>query len=420
MEEVNKGLHINIDSLSNPDNEKGAGLPVDGLTDSLQRIIRELSDYYQSPQDFVAASMFHCAGTLLGNKVKLVSEFNDVPMMWMITVGISGAGKSKALNKLGEYATTEDSRRTEAYRRAMAIWEQSKDAEKQEKPRQSQLILNVQTQEALYNCLFDNPNGIMIAVDEISGFFGNLNRYNKGDDESEYLSIWSGQRLKISRKSELPRIVEHPFINIFGGIQKERLRKIFTEERNASGFSQRFLFVFPQEIKPEIYSDYVKPEPDISYWDSLCEKMMLMQATNLTLTPEARHKYNEYRNGLSMKMQGEADDICGLYAKLRIYAARWAIVAHVLGNDASSMQVTERDMDYSIRCMGYFEDCWKRAYQIAMSPKKKEPSVTETIQYFWQYAKKRNPKLTEQQLADAFGGTRQQVHNVISAIPKKP
>ena len=71
MEEVNKGLHINIDSLSNPDNEKGAGLPVDGLTDSLQRIIRELSDYYQSPQDFVAASMFHCAGTLLGNKVKL-------------------------------------------------------------------------------------------------------------------------------------------------------------------------------------------------------------------------------------------------------------------------------------------------------------------------------------------------------------
>lgn len=418
MEEVNKGIHINIDSLSNPDNEMGAGLPIDGLTDSLQRIINDVAEALQSPKDYVTASLFSVASAAMGNKFRLVTDNTDVPMLWTILVGDSGVGKSQPITTMAKPLMQEQKERLQGYRAAVRAWRQAKD-ETQAKPIFSQLFVSDITPESLYKCMSDNPNGLIQYSDEIMSFIGDFGRYNKSGEESKYLSIWSGKPITINRKSEEPYMVDKPFLSVIGGIQPNLLGELFTTRRMVSGFSQRLLFVYPTHVKRKVYT-VENTTPNISSWESVCRQLLDAPETTFSLSPSAYDKYNEYRNSLSNRMDNEDDAVKALFAKLRIYVARWAIVAHILGDDASSLQVTERDMEYSIRCMAYFEDCWRRVYKFVGAGNKQPPSVTETIQYFWSYAKKRNPNLTEQQLADTFGGSRQQVHNVVSAISKKP
>lgn len=415
----NKGLHITIDALSHPSGEGDGLLPIDGLTESLQRLIKNVADVYQLNQDFVGASLLTVAGAAMGNKFKLETEFTDVPMLWTILVGYSGLGKSEPISAMAQPLIDENNERLEGYRAAMRAWRQAKD-ETAPKPIFHQCYLNHDTPEAAFKALADNPNGLLQYSDEILTFMGSFGRYNNGGtaDESTYLSIWSHKPLLITRKTEDPIMVQSPFLSLIGGIPDELLGELFTKRRSVSGFAQRLLFVFPSVIKKKHYTSTKVQKPDMTEWHSLIKRLMGASETTYTLTPEAYEKYNEYRNSLSDKMDAQPNAIKSLYAKLMIYAARFAIVAHVLGDDAESTQISENDMEYSIRCMGYFEDCWRRVYKMSGAGYKRPPSATETIQYFWEYAKKRNPQLTEQQVADAFGGSRQQVHNAISSIAK--
>lgn len=415
----NKGLHITIDALSHPSVEGDGLLPIDGLTESLQRLIKNVADVYQLNQDFVGASLLTVAGAAMGNKFKLETEFTDVPMLWTILVGYSGLGKSEPISAMAQPLIDENNERLEGYRAAMRAWRQAKD-ETAPKPIFHQCYLNHDTPEAAFKALADNPNGLLQYSDEILTFMGSFGRYNNGGtaDESTYLSIWSHKPLLITRKTEDPIMVQSPFLSLIGGIPDELLGELFTKRRSVSGFAQRLLFVFPSVIKKKHYTSTKVQKPDMTEWHSLIKRLMGASETTYTLTPQAYEKYNEYRNSLSDKMDAQPNAIKSLYAKLMIYAARFAIVAHVLGDDAESTQISENDMEYSIRCMGYFEDCWRRVYKMSGAGFRRPPSATETIQYFWEYAKKRNPQLTEQQVADAFGGSRQQVHNAISSIAK--
>lgn len=413
--EKNNGLHITVDALSNPNSDKG-GLPVDGLSENLQSLIENVAEALQSPEDYVAASMFAVASAAMGNKFKLMTDNEDVPMLWTILVGDSGVGKSQPITTIAKPLMEEQRERLEGYRSAVRAWRQAKD-ETAPKPIFSQIFVSDITPESLYKCMADNPNGLVQYSDEIMSFIGDFGRYNKSGEESKYLSIWSGKPITINRKSEEPFMVERPFLSVIGGIQPNLLAELFTKRRSVSGFAQRLLFVYPSTIKRKVYSSE-SAKPDISAWADVCRRLLQAPVTTYTLTPQAYRRYNNYRNSLSQRMDAEPDAIKALFAKLRIYVARWVIVAHVLGDDAASTQVTGRDMEYSIRCMDYFEDSWRRVYQMSGAGSRRPPSATETIQFFWQYAKRRNPQLTEQQLADAFGGSRQQVHNAISSIPK--
>lgn len=415
----NKGLHITIDALSHPSGEGDGLLPIDGLTEHLQRLIKNVADVYQLNQDFVGASLLTVASAAMGNKFKLETEFTDVPMLWTILVGYSGLGKSEPISAMAQPLIEEQKERLEGYGSAMKAWRQAKD-ENAPKPIFHQCYLNNCTPEAAFKALADNPNGLMQYSDEILTFIGSFGKYNNGGtaDESTYLSIWSHKPLTITRKTEDPIMVQSPFLSLIGGIPDELLGELFTKRRIVSGFAQRLLFVFPSVIKKKHYTSTKVQKPDMTEWYSLIKRLMGASETTYTLTPEAYEKYNEYRNSLSDKMDAQPNAIKSLYAKLMIYAARFVIVAHVLGDDAASTQVSEKDMEYSIRCMNYFEDCWRRVYKMSAAGYKRPPSVTETIQFFWQYARKRNPNLTEQQLADVFGGSRQQVHNAISSIAK--
>ena len=218
----NKGLHITIDALSHPSGEGDGLLPIDGLTEHLQRLIKHVAEALQSPEDYVTASMFTVASAAVGNKFKLCTDNTDVPMLWTILVGDSGVGKSQPITTMAQPLMEEQKDRLQGYRSAVRACRQDKD-ENAPKPIFPQIFVSDITPESLYKCMADNPNGLIQYSDEIMSFIGDFGRYNKSGEESKYLSIWSGKPITINRKSEEPFMVDKPFLSVIGGIQPNLL-----------------------------------------------------------------------------------------------------------------------------------------------------------------------------------------------------
>jgi hypothetical protein len=106
--------------------------------------------------------------------------------------------------------------------------------------------------------LNDNPRGCTVLTDELASFFEGMNNYSKADNSSYYLSFWSNQATTIDRVGKpVPILINTPFLSIIGGLQPRMLSKVFQPRKLDSGFFQRFLFAFPQEMKKEPINDNV-------------------------------------------------------------------------------------------------------------------------------------------------------------------
>jgi hypothetical protein len=99
----------------------------------------------------------------------------------------------------------------------------------------------------------ENPRGLVVISDEITGWVLGMNEYKggKGSDRQFWLSAWSGEPVKVDRKGNREEgsvIVPHPFLNVLGGIQPDMLRLLKNENSLEDGFLHRILFSYPEEV----------------------------------------------------------------------------------------------------------------------------------------------------------------------------
>ncbi len=85
-------------------------------------------------------------------------------------------------------------------------------------------------------------------------WFKNFNRYNKGSEEQFWLSVWSGKAIRINRKTTEPTFIAKPFISVIGTIQPAVLNEL-ADKRTENGFLDRLLFVAPENLKKEYWSE---------------------------------------------------------------------------------------------------------------------------------------------------------------------
>ena len=83
----------------------------------------------------------------------------------------------------------------------------------------------------------------------------------------------------------------------------------------------------------------------------------------LYLRGEAKKIYIDYYNSLQVKKTNADDYLSSVYSKLQIHVIRWSAIAHILGNDPTSVDITTEEMEYSVRCMDYFERCALKVYR---------------------------------------------------------
>ena len=81
--------------------------------------------------------------------------------------------------------------------------------------------------------LIGSPNGVLLYQDELSGFFGAMDKYagNRGaaKDRAFWLQSWTGGSYGLNRVGRGVSIIPNLSISLLGGIQPDVIGKIAAE-----------------------------------------------------------------------------------------------------------------------------------------------------------------------------------------------
>jgi hypothetical protein len=181
------------------------------------------------------------------------------------------------------------------------------------------------TMESLVGILEDNPRGMLIYKDELTGWVRGMDQYKaggKGADRQQWLSVWSNQAIVVDRKSRQgdPTYVERPWVSLMGGIQPAMLHELGGSMED--GLLDRFLFCYPKHSHTDLSEVEIGADTEAQYaalYDKLSTLRMVedeigQEAPNVVpMSREARRLFKEIHDeigretlepGFPLRLQG--------------------------------------------------------------------------------------------------------------------
>jgi hypothetical protein len=297
------------------------------------------------------------AASAIGGTRQLVlnRSWSERPILWGALVMPSGYVKTSGLDVALKPIYLRQKNLQREYRKARAEFESSQEAWKatprEERgnqplpppPMQHAFCSDV-TVEALAVRLEATPRGTLVAVDELTTWLASFGRYNNGatSDRAAYLSLHSGKALKVDRKkADTPTIyVEHPTVNIVGGIQPRVLRRLLAQDDFDSGLVGRILVATPPVRAKTFHPDGIDHEIEERYGRLIADLYQLQPSTDanaeqypahVNLSAEAVTAWSRFveEHGLERHALGDSD-LGAAWAKLEGCAARLSLVIHCL------------------------------------------------------------------------------------------
>lgn len=233
-------------------------LPIDGLSPGAQAIIQGYADGYQCNRDFITASLFTVVSAAVGKRVcSDDGRYRNYFPLFVCLVAPSGSNKTTPMREMLRPLSNRNASNYKIFQEEMKKYNAETNAGKEnvEKPKFRQLIISDSTPESRIKALSENPN-VLLVSDEIATMLYNMNRYNKSGEVPQLISIWSVDDIIINRKSETALLIKEPCLSIIGGTQPDVLADTFGSDYfMSSGFNQRWLFVYPDDIPPAMYSE---------------------------------------------------------------------------------------------------------------------------------------------------------------------
>src|SRR5215470_20392239 len=198
------------------------------LAEALAPWVADVAERVQCPPDFVAVGVFVAAAAVIGRKVAIRPKRQDdwavVPNLWGLAVGPPGLMKSPALTEAlrplhrlltDAHAQYEEqllahhfrlaeqkARRHDLARRLREAFandaptedlrEHFDAAPRYAVPRETRYLINDTTVEKLRELLNQNPNGLLLFRDELSGFLRTMDRPGHENDRAFYCEAWNG------------------------------------------------------------------------------------------------------------------------------------------------------------------------------------------------------------------------------------
>ena len=404
--------------------DAGAILPVDGLSPNATEMLRKVASSLQCPVDIALSAMFATVGVAMGKRVIIDDgKYRNYPCLWVCVVAPSGSNKSTPIRFFLQPLKDRDSYNYGVYREELRAYRQAGD-DKGDKPVFKQYVISDSTPEARNQVLSVNPNGILLYRDELKGMIDDFCRYAKSGELSQMLSMFDSDTIVVNRKSDEPLLIKDPFMSIIGSIQPSVLVDTFGNDNMMNnGFNQRWLFCYPESGMPEMYNDVSIPQSVISDWKDFIYNLIMydfsVMGGKIYIRGEAKRVYIDYYNSLQIKKASADDFLSSVYSKLQIHVIRWAGVAHILGNSPTSIDITPEEMEYSVRCMDYFERCALKVYRMLLEGRGNRHEVKsmgkeEMIANVYHCTS----PVSQRAVADALGITKQYVSKCLKKYPK--
>jgi len=372
-------------------------IPLDLFPKVFRDYGKELKNILNIPNNFIVGGILAAVSGAIGNSVKIYTKnFSNTASIYIILVGGSGSGKTPAMEKLLKPLDEIESKLTYEYKVQYANWKKNKDTEGTQsgiKPIKETLKIVGGNMEGILNRLQHSPKGMVIATDELAGFFNSLNQYRKGNDVQLYLSIWSNQPVDENRKNtEEGYKIDKPFITIVGGIQPGTFKKIIATIGSEDGFLWRCLpcintveklpYYTDESLDKDIENYYINRVTDIYeslYRNTLVrnEKLDVLEINPfaILLSADANLAYNDYCN-YCRKRERETpnDQIREILGKIKIYCLRLALILHVAekGTDLKKHDEVDSNTLYkAIEFSEYFFEAMQQNFDIVSGENKK-------------------------------------------------
>lgn len=267
-------------------------MTADMLPASLRAWLADVAERLDCPLDYVAIPAVVALSSAVGRRCvirpKRLDPWPVVPNLWGAVVGPSGFLKTPALGaalwplrQLQKAAQSDHEQATAAFCAAEvalaakreAIQDQIRTAAQNEQdtssleqklvalasaaPHARRYIVNDPTVEKLGILMQQNPQGLLMLRDELTGWLYGMERKGHESDRPFYLEAWNGDgTFEVERVGREQVVIPALCLSIVGGIQpgplSEYMRAAVRPGADADGFMQRFQLVVYPDIPHDI------------------------------------------------------------------------------------------------------------------------------------------------------------------------
>lgn len=372
----------------------------------------------QAPVDFMAVSAITMLGTSIGRKLTIRPKAQDnwsvKPNVWACLVGPPAAMKSPALKEARRFLDAIDRDEFARYQEAMEQYERQlvmyeiqmkiakakikqelndaacEDAvhnlpDKPEPPVRMRNYTQDTTVEKLQVLLQQNPRGILVMRDEISGFLRGLDKPGQEGSRAFYLEGWEGNgRYCVDRIGRGSSVIDGVCLSVLGcatpGGMSDYVAEALGDGEGADGLLQRFSLVAFPDTQGDF--QYVDRKPDNQ---AAMKAEQAFRACNnidvyaigaecypdslpfLRYTPEAQRLFQDWYSELIVRCRRDDDHpaIQSHLLKFSKMVPALGLIFHV--TDGGHGSIPERCFLMAAAWADYAESHARRLYQSAFS-----------------------------------------------------
>ena len=288
-------------------------------------------------------------------KVKRHEGWTESARIWTMLIGEPSYKKSPIMRAATGRIKQLDADMLYANKKALADWQED-GGTKGDRPKPSEPRLRVEdiTMEACQEVARHSPDGILVLQDELSGWFGGIEKYAGGKggakDRSFWLTAYGGGQYAVNRVGRGSFLIDNLSVSILGGVQPDPIRRIVGDASD-DGLIQRFLPVVlrPAKLGKDEESSTVAADFDMFLEllhglrapDSVLGQLPLQfddGARKIREGLEAKHHAMVQRiEGYNRKLAAHIGKFDGLYPRLCII---WHCAEHVANDPSAPLPVT--------------------------------------------------------------------------------
>jgi hypothetical protein len=310
----------------------------------------------------------------IGNRrrIEIRPGWTEPSVLWCAIVAESGSKKSPAADKSLSFVRERQTAAFEAHKIALTEWEEDRRAYEASrrsksadaappspKPIATRFIVNDITVESLAVTLEHSPN-VLLDRDEISGWVSSFDRYasgKSGGDVAQWLPCYNAAPWVVDRKTSGTIHIPRAAVSVFGGIQPKVLVRSFGPHVD-NGLLQRFMLAAPPE-GPQQWPDGDVDFATMAAMQAMFDTLFSLRPDDdghpklLDLEPDALSVFKEWWNEIGQQRQQATGPTKSMLSKAEAWAARLALVCHLIRQAGAEPALRSRiDADSITRGVG--------------------------------------------------------------------
>lgn len=330
--------------------------------------------------DMLGCAILTAVSTAIGNSRRVVlkkGSHTDSASLFLLLVADQSSNKSRILKfafsplmKLQSELEEQHRRKVREYHKEVNAQRFNKKAANTPEPippaPMNEIILNDVNIETMFQMYATNEVGMCYLADE---FVRTMLYFDKDPSaEADFLELWNtGERNRHRRQYKLT--MPNVFLTLTGGTQPVNIHRFGYRDRIFSGFTTRFLFCYPENIKAALWSENLLNPVIYDFYDRMIRSIYVFKPVDFETQKMNVQEYHfsdeakklvyfwQHQNAKLMDKCGNSV-LNGAYGKFDSYILRFSLILQVLSDfceeNSTSKLIREETVINAIHLIEYF------------------------------------------------------------------